>query len=226
MSETQTNDPSDSQKALSALPGRKDLHLGRRLFHFINAFVLASLYALFLDHKQLVYILGTLASVLYLLEQIRINYPELHPKLSWTYEMFLRAEERLKESAAIPYVMGVLLTILTFPKVVALISVYTLAIGDPLSAIIGIRFGRHRVFPGKTIEGSLAFFASCFTCAYLVTSLAMGDFNLKLAAIAAIIATASSIFETLPLRLDDNLTIPLFTGLSSWIVLTAFGVLI
>jgi len=205
------------------LPGRKYFHLGRRLFHFVNAFVLASLYALFLDHKQLVYILGAMVSVLYILEQIRLNYPDLRDKLAWTFEVFLRAEERLKESAAIPYVMGILLTVLSFPKIVALISVYTLAIGDPLSALVGIKFGKHRIFQGKSLEGSLAFLLSAFACAFFVLALSAGEFHWTMMAASLIIASGSTIFEMLPIRLDDNLTIPLFTGLCSWIVLSAFG---
>ena len=32
------------------------------------------------------------------------------------------------------------------------------------------------------------------------------------------IALAAAVFEVLPLRIDDNLTIPLFVGFASWII--------
>ena len=43
---------------------------------------------------------------------------------------FFRAEEQFRESAMTPYVIAILLTILTFPKTIALIAICTLAIAD------------------------------------------------------------------------------------------------
>jgi dolichol kinase len=56
--------------------------------------------------------------------------------------------------------MGVLLTLISFPKVVALVAIYTLAVADPLSAIIGIKYGKTKIVKGKSLEGSLAFFTA------------------------------------------------------------------
>jgi dolichol kinase len=36
----------------------------------------------------------------------------------------------------------------------------------------------------------------------------------------------SAVFEMLPLRLDDNLTIPIFVGFTVWTTAAAFGILI
>ena len=96
---------------------------------------------LFLSHQQAVYILGIATTVFYVLEQLRINYPNAI-YLKQLNQYFLRAEEQLKESAAIPYLMALLLTIISFPKSIALVAIFTLATADPLSAVIGIRFGK------------------------------------------------------------------------------------
>ena len=45
-----------------------------------------------------------------------------------------------------------------------------------------------------------------------------------IAGAAVTIAFAAAVCETLPLRIDDNLTIPLFVGFTTWITAALFGV--
>ena len=106
---------------------------------------------------------------------MRIHYPELLRRVPWVNERFFRAEENLRESAMTPYAIAILLTILTFPKPIALIAIYTLAIADPLSAVVGIRWGRHRVVPDKSLEGSAAFFVATAAIAFAVLHWATPD---------------------------------------------------
>ena len=147
--------------------------------------------------------LGTVACLVYFLEQIRIGYPELIPRAPWIERGFLRAEEQAKESGMIPYAIAILLAII---KEAALIAIYTLALADPISAIVGIRLGRRHVVPDKTVEGSLAFLL--VTLIVAGTVLARGTVAAHWAGVgaASIIAVLSAAFEMLPLRLDDNLT--------------------
>lgn len=201
---------------------RKDLQLARRLIHLSMGLIVALIYNFMLDHKQAVYILGTSVCMLYIFEQVRINYPEYAAKMAIISKYFYRAEEQLKESAGLPFIMGILLTILSFPKDVALVAILTLAFSDPLSAIIGIKYGKRHIVKEKSLEGSLAFFVSCFLCVFVVY------FNLSSLALLAVIvlsffvALFSSAFEMIPIRLDDNLTIPLFTAASTWFFQSLF----
>lgn len=123
-----------------------------------------------------------------------------------------------------PYVISILLTILTFPKTIALIAILTLAIADPASAVVGIRFGRHRVVPDKSLEGSAAFFAATFAIALGLLRTAPGVDVWQAAGAAGLVALAAAAFEMLPLRLDDNLTIPLLVGFAAWAVCLAVGI--
>jgi len=210
--------------ATTASATRKSIQLGRRAFHMLNGVVAASAYALFFTHTQAVYILGTVACLIYFLEQVRISYPELIRHAQWVERSFLRAEEQAKESGMIPYAIAILLAIITFPKQAALIAIYTLALADPMSAIVGIRFGRRHIVPDKTLEGSLAFFA--ITLAVAATVLARGTEVSRWAVFGAScgVALFAAVFEMLPLRLDDNLTIPIFVGFVVWIAAALFGI--
>ena len=204
---------------------RSDLQLGRRLFHLANGVAIATAYALFFTHTQVVHLFGTIACLVYIFDRVRIHYPELLRSAPWVNDRFFRAEEHLRESAMTPYAIAILLTILTFPKPVALTAIYTLAIADPLSAVVGIRFGRHRVVPGKSLEGSGAFFVATGVIAYSVLTWALPG-SAAAGRIEASVAVGlfGALSESLPIRLDDNLTIPLAVGFLGWLACAVFGV--
>ena len=138
--------------------------------------------------------------------------------------LFVRAEEQVRESAMIPYAIAVLLTILTVPKLAALVAICTLAVADPLAAVVGIRYGRRRIARNRTLEGSLAFCVATLVIAALVLGRGADASALAIAGASGTIALAAAGCELLPLRIDDNLTIPLFVGFTTWIVAALFGV--
>jgi dolichol kinase len=203
---------------------RKDLQLGRRLVHLANGSAIATAYALIFTHQQIVHTFGSIACLVYILDRVRIHYPELLERAPWINSLLFRAEEQFKESAMTPYAIAILLTLLTFPKMLALIAIYTLAIADPLSALVGITWGRHHVVPGKSVEGSLAFLVAtaAITAVVLRVTTVVAPGPIAVAALA--IGLAGAVFEMLPLRLDDNLTIPLFVGFAGWVVCALVGI--
>ena len=207
------------------LATRHDLQLGRRVFHLVNGVSTATAYALFFTHEQVIHIFGSIACIVYVFDRIRIAYPEtVARRAPWMNRLFVRAEEQVRESAMIPYAIAVLLTILTVPKRAALIAIYTLAIADPLAAVVGIRYGRRRIAQNRSLEGSLAFFTATLAIALLVLGNGSEGSRLAIAGAAITIGAAAAGCELLPLRIDDNLTIPLFVGFTTWIVAAMLGV--
>jgi glycerol-3-phosphate acyltransferase PlsY len=213
--------------AADALPTatRRDLQLGRRAFHMINGVSTATAYALFFTHQQVVHVFGTIACLVYVLDRVRIAYPEvLARRAPWVNRLLVRAEEQVRESAMTPYAIAVLLTILSVPKPAALIAIYTLAIADPAAAIVGITWGRRKLGADRSLEGSAAFFGATLVIAIAVlASLDAAPLPIVVA-MSLVIAVAAAACELLPLRIDDNMTIPLFVGFTTWIVAFAFGV--
>ena len=204
---------------------RHDLQLGRRLFHVANGGATATAYALLLTHDQVIHIFGTIACIVYIVDRVRIAYPEFVAQhLPSVNRVLVRAEEQVREAAMTPYAIAVLLTIISVPKLAALVAIYTLAVADPLAAVIGIRFGRHRITHNRSLEGSLAFFAATLVIAALVLGYGTGGSPVAIAGAALVIALAAAGCELLPLRIDDNLTIPLFVGFTTWIVTAAIGI--
>ena len=111
--------------AVSAVPTatRKDLQIGRRLVHMTNGFVIATAYALLFTHEQIIHLFGVIACLVYILDRVRIHYPELMQQAPRANTLFFRAEEQLKESAMTPYAIAILLTLITFPKPIAIIGI-------------------------------------------------------------------------------------------------------
>ena len=118
---------------------------------------------------------------------------------------YLKEKEQKKPTGSLFYVVAALVTILFFRKEVAICSLLVLCISDPLSSLVGRRLGRHPLF-GKSIEGTLAFFVSSLII------LAFCSFGLSVALAVALIATLTELLT--PRYLDDNLTIPIMTGVA------------
>jgi dolichol kinase len=218
----------EEERAVDRSPSatRDDLQLARRFFHLANGVSIATAYALLFTHEQVIHIFGTIACIVYVVDRVRMAYPEAVARHApWVNRLLLRAEEQVRESAMIPYAIAVLLTILTVPKLAALVAIYTLGIADPLAAVVGIRWGQRRIARNRTLEGSLAFFGATVAIAALVLGRgAAGGTAFAIGAASVGIGVSGAVCELVPLRIDDNLTIPLVVAFVTWILAGLFGV--
>jgi glycerol-3-phosphate acyltransferase PlsY len=97
-----------------------------------------------------------------------------------------------------------------FPKDIAFISLSFLAIGDTLAAIVGISLGKRKLPKSKkSIEGSLACFIGTFVFAMFFLN--PQKYAIPLIALAG--AIAATIAESSRIAIDDNVKIPIFSGL-------------
>jgi dolichol kinase len=109
--------------------------------------------------------------------------------------------------------LGLLVVVFFFSKPVVLLSVLFLAIGDPIAAIVGTRWGRTKITKRKSLEGSVANFL-----ATALVSLLFGLFYLQLGVPQSLLltllgGTVSTLVELLPAPIDDNFTIPVGSAL-------------
>ena len=116
---------------------------------------------------------------------------------------FLREQEKHGLIGSSYFIFGAVLSIVLFPKPVAIASLYILIICDATAGIVGSAWGRIRIF-GKTLEGSIAFFIS----GMIFVGVTMWD-NLLLGTLAVV---GGALVELIPTDLDDNFTIPLVVG--------------
>lgn len=212
-------------EAGAAVATRHDLQLGRRLFHLGNGVAIATAYALLFTHEQVVHVFGAIACLVYIADRFRIAYPEVVARrMPWVNRVFVRAEEQVREAAMTPFAIAVLLTILAVPKLAALVAIYTLAIADPLAAVIGIRYGRRRLARNRSLAGTLAFFAAAAAITVAVLHWGTPAPPRQLAGAALGVGAIAVACELLPLRVDDNLTIPIVVGFATWAMTALLGI--
>lgn len=95
-------------------------------------------------------------------------------------------------------------TIALFDRPVAIAALAFIIVGDTAAALIGRLYGRHH-FGRKSIEGSLACLAGTLLVAALTPQLQM-----EIAVPGAVVAT---LVEALSTKIDDNISVPLISGL-------------
>jgi len=115
----------------------------------------------------------------------------------------LREEEGETFMGSTFFLFSTILTILLFPKPIAIASLLILILADTAAALVGKGIGRIRIL-GKTLEGSAAFFFTALLIVWIYP--ALNRFSGSVAALGA------TLIEILPIRLNDNLTIPLTAG--------------
>jgi dolichol kinase len=119
-------------------------------------------------------------------------------------EKNIKGEEINRLSGSFFYILSGLITIIFFEKNIAISSLFVLSIADPLSSLLGSRFGRVR-FLEKSLEGTMTFFAASFLM------LRIFSFPVPIAAACAFIASLTELFSSR--FVDDNLSVPLVTAL-------------
>ena len=114
-------------------------------------------------------------------------------------------------TAPLYFAIGILITLLLFPAPVSSAAIAIFALGDSTASLFGRRLSK-KPLPfnkGKTLEGSIAGFFFAFLAGSLFISPAK-------ALIGAAVAMA---IEFLPLPVNDNVPIPLCTGLALMLVI-------
>ena len=120
----------------------------------------------------------------------------------------LRRRERFNFTGSTYILFGSVMSILFFNKRVAIAAISFIILGDIAAALIGKTFGRIKLGRRKTLEGSLAFLGICFVVAVIVHFVT--GLDLRIGLIGAFVAT---LVENLTLLVDDNVTVPLLSGL-------------
>jgi dolichol kinase len=124
--------------------------------------------------------------------------------------------ERLTLNGASWVMISSIITIVVFPKIIAVTGFAILIISDTTAALYGRKFGKTPFF-NKSVEGSAAFAISAVIVVAIVSALHNMPwtyylFGLVGAIVATLVEAASSY-----LKIDDNLTIPISYGIVVWI---------
>jgi len=111
----------------------------------------------------------------------------------------LERKDVLPGKGTLYFAIGVFFCLVFFPLPLVVPAVICLAVLDGVATIVGIQYGRHRIWKGKSLEGTLAGIGATIVALFILTTLS--PFLIVAAAVIA------GIVELLT-PVDDNLLIP------------------
>jgi dolichol kinase len=180
-----------------------DSELRRKIFHEIGLLIPINYY-IFFDKKDAIFGMSILVLLFVFIEFLRLRYnfgTEFIPKV---VGKTVRDYEEVDLSAATYFIISSFFAVLLFEKYIAIAAITYNSIGDFFSAMIGKKFGNTKYMGGKkSLEGSFACFISCF----LVGLLILNPFLAMSGALAATFA------EGYLIKVNDNLSIPIISGI-------------
>lgn len=175
----------------------------RKVFHLFGIVIPIGYYLLPEPiGRRILMILTILALVV---DVIRLNQPKVRSLFYILFGKIVREHERFNLLGSTYVLLAGLLAAYAFSREVAIAAMAFVVLGDGMAAIVGRAMGRVRIF-GKSLEGSLACFAACLLAAWAYP----GDpFTWRMMVGGALAAT---VFELVPIPLDDNMRIALGAG--------------
>jgi dolichol kinase len=152
-------------------------------------------------------ILATFVTVA--IDLLRLSDRRLRSFFLRFFRSLIRPHEEEHLLGSTHYMIAALLSVIVFDHDVAIAALGFLVLGDAAAAIVGKRFGKP-LYWGKSPHGSVACFGIC---------LAVGIPLLGSPGLALIGALAATLAEALPSPLDDNLRVPIFSGIAMQLAL-------
>ena len=186
--------------------------VNRQIFHILFGLIIVILLVYgFLSDKI---ILGLI------LVGILLSFLSRRIKLPIIYNLLHRFE-REKEIKKFPgkgiifYLIGVYISLLLFPREIAMASIMVLALGDSISHLYGLHYGKikHPLSGTKFLEGTIAGFIAGFIGAFVFLPWHEAFF----ASLAAMAIEAIEI-KIGTEQVDDNLIVPVVAGAAVWVI--------
>lgn len=205
----------DGNAAVSGIDTSYRAELIRKAIHFSS--IAIPIFYFFTPRSVALGALIPLAAVGLCIDVARLYSPPVEEWCTHAFGWLLRKKETDKVHKRLNGATCVLISatvcVLVFPKIIAITSFIILIISDMMSALVGRRFGRHKLFD-KSIEGSAAFFLSALLIVIFIPKI---DYLFGEYIIGGVAAAGGAVIEALPWDIDDNLTIPLAVGSILWL---------
>jgi len=207
------------------------LHYNRRIQHVFTGMIFYGL-SYILPSSIAIALLCIATLAFYALLFVRSRSHTVQEYYMRHFGPLLRDHE--KKLNALPgafwFLVGTTIVVCAFPIDIARTSILCLAFGDPIAAIVGINVGGPKLClaSNSKINGnggggskSLAGCLACFWSCYLVSFVCMRELGPEAWFLTGVVATVMeglNFFCSIPL--DDNLLIPVGTGVSLWLYST------
>ncbi len=196
----------------------------RKLIHLCSLSI-PIIYA-FITRQTAIVILACLFVPVLVIDLARHWIPPLERLVRRIFGNMMRKHEldehRILLNGATYVLLSALLCVLIFPKIVAITAFAVLIVSDISSALFGRKFGK-RKFLDKSLEGTTAFWISSWLVVGVVWALTQAPWQYAATGIVATFIGGIVEAASIRLRMDDNFSIPLSTGIVLWGMIMALG---
>ncbi len=205
-------------KMSTPLRMRSDLHLVRKVWHISTGLTGLLVYKKTgFTPEFTASMLLALAVTAFLFELLRLRNPKINQLALIIMKPVMRESERNSVSGLPFYALGVSLALFFFPERIAILAILFLIFADPIASFIGILYGRDKILPNKSLQGTIAAFLVCYIATIIYGLVYVGpSMNLLVFAVAGGIIGCFS--EMCSQFVDDNLCIPVVSGLGLYLV--------
>jgi glycerol-3-phosphate acyltransferase PlsY len=188
-------------KVTRGIKVRKFLHLLTALFPILYIYV---------SRKEMLILLFSLTILSYLIDILRLEVKPMGRIFYNIFEKLLWEKERRIFTGASTYLLSAFLSVFLFSESIAIAALIFLSVGDTIAYFVGTKVGKISLTRDKTLEGSLSCLILCLIFSFVIPGL---DFRIAIAG-----ALGASLVEMFPFGVDDNLMLPLLSGLIMEIV--------
>jgi len=201
------------------VPSLRPTNYKRNVFHIASAVFSLLLVEVFLTQSQLVIASGAVVIWAWSAELCRRRWPALNRALMRMMGAVAHPHEHWRINSATWYSSAIFLLALTQEPIVQVSGVMILGVSDPLAAIVGRRYGKHKLVHGRSLEGSLTFLISGWIAATTLL-MALHPLTFGTAAMIALGGALPATFaELFSRRIDDNFSIPVSAAAGAWCAL-------
>ncbi len=206
------------------VPTLRPTNYWRSLFHVTSSLVAVIAVELLFSPTVLLAIALAWAALAWTFEIARRQSPWVNTQLMRFFGPVAHAHEAERVNSATWFATALVPLALTHSTLLCVTAAIVLGVGDPCAALIGRRFGRHRLQNGRSLEGAAAFAVSASLATGLVLTLFHQQLGFAPAALVSLSAgCAGSIAELVSGRVDDNLSIPLSAAAAAALVMLSLG---
>lgn len=197
---------------------RSDLHLTRKVWHIVTGLVGLSIYnQLQIPSNLMGKYLLVLAVAALTVEVARLKIAVVNGVVLKFMKPFMRESERNSLSGFPFYALGISLSLLMFEEKIAVLSALFLIFSDPISSLFGILYGKDKIIGNKSLQGAIAGFVVCYSLTFLYGGYFYRP-GVDLILFSFVAGIIGSVSELCSVFVDDNLAIPVLSGLGLTLV--------
>ncbi|RPI15842.1 MAG: hypothetical protein EHM58_13145 [Ignavibacteriae bacterium] len=193
----------------------------RKLLHISSSSIPIGYY--FLDKDIVLSILVPIAFAMLMVEIFKYKSKFIFTTYLRFFKHMLRNHEidrnKFRVNGATWLLIGDVIAIIFFPKLIAVTGMLLLSLADSFSGIVGRLYGKKEYAPNRTYIGSLTFLAVGLIIAFAAPKYNYSWIEYLIAAITVIITT---IVDGMNLPTDDNFAIPIVSSALLYVLYMIF----